>query len=256
MLCMSTCDFFSTFSSAVIGPAMVPQQLMGVDMGMYSIPGAGGNQWTCDLQGFVAYATGVSSGLYNVSLALCYLLMIRYQYSDDALRMLEPNFLYLPPFISLILAIPGLPFGIYNFSGTFTCFLRASPVGCSTADMECVRGGLGAYWLYIGCVLILISAMIIAVCMVKIYRAALDQERSVDQYRFSTVLRQTQYRRDVSSTMRSQGLWYSGAFMFTFSHQFFSFLKNPPWLRMLLVTFPPMLMGFHLLLVVAFPFQR
>ena len=245
MLFMSTCDFLATFSSAALGPVMVPQQLMDMDMGMYSIPGAAGNQWTCDVQGFVVFAAAVASGLYSVSLALCYLLIVRYEYSDDALRTLEPYFLYIPPLISLILAIPGLPFGIYNFNGTFTCFVEPSPYGCTshyTSEMECVRGGLGLYWFYIGCVFIFISAIIIIVCMVKMYRAALDQERSVEQYRFSAALRQSQHRRELSHTMRRQGLWYSGAFLFTFSPQFLSFLKTQ-WVGLLLVSLPTTLMG-------------
>ena len=69
--------------------------------------------------------------------------------------------------------------------------------------------------------------------MVKMYRTALDQERSVDQYRFNTALRPP--RRDLSHTMRSQGLWYSGVFLFGFAPQFLAFLENP-WMKLILVS--------------------
>jgi hypothetical protein len=112
MLFMSSCDFLNAFVTSVIGKAMVPK---GIGIG---VSGAVGNQLTCDVQGFLTFVTGAASALYNVSLALCYLLTVRYEYSDERLRVLEPYFLYLPIIVCLVIAITGLPFGIYNFNGS------------------------------------------------------------------------------------------------------------------------------------------
>ena len=245
IICMSSCDLLYAFFISVIGPAMVPKDTsIGID-----VPGAMGNQLTCEVQGFVAQVTGSGSGLYNLSLALCYLLMVRYEYSDERLRMLESYFLYLPIISSLVVAIIGLPFGIFNFHGTYTCFIDASPLACDAAEspIECDHGEMYIYWLYSNSIIMIISGCAIIVCMVKMYTAVLRQERSGDRFRFSVVASRSSFiigrattpasstmsrrassirhRRDLlSRTMRSQGLWYSGAFLFTFFPTAFCFL--------------------------------
>jgi hypothetical protein len=231
MLFMSSCDFLHAFFSSVIGPAMVPKEI--------GVPGAVGNQLTCDVQGFLLFVTGLSSGLYNVSLALCYLIIVRYEYSDERLRVLEPYFLYLPVISCLVVAIAGLPFGIYNFNGTYVCFIYVSPLDCDAPEspIECERGEKYSYWLYLSSIMIVIGASFIIFSMVKMYTAVLQRERSGDQFRFSVaaaarssfissaanapnaiIRRPSSLRhRNLSRKMRSQGLWYSGAFLFTFS---------------------------------------
>ena len=109
MLFMSICDLIAVFFGSVIGTTMVPKWT--------GVPGAVGNQLSCDVQGFLSYASGSASGLFNISLALCYLLMVRHKYSDERLHELEPYFLYTPLVLSIMLAITGLPFEIYNFYG-------------------------------------------------------------------------------------------------------------------------------------------
>ena len=229
MLFMSCCDFLNGFVQSVIGPSMVPKEI--------GIPGAMGNQLTCDVQGFLVYVTVVASGLYNCSLALCYLLIVRYEYSDERLRVLEPYFLYMPIISCLVIAIAGLPFGIFNFDGKYICSVHASPLDCNAPDspVECDRGGKYVYWFYLsGIVMIIIGACFIIVCMVKLYTAVIQRERSGDRFRFSrssfiitspaeippSAITQRsssiRHHRDLSRTMRSQGLWYSGAFLFTF----------------------------------------
>jgi hypothetical protein len=238
MLLMSSCDFLTVFFSAIIGPAMVPKRT--------GVPGAVGNQLSCDVQGFLVYAAAAASGLYNVSLALCYLLIVRYEYSEEKLRTLQPYFLHIPPVASLLITIPGLPFGSYNFDGTYQCYIQVSPLGCEKAGSptECERGELFIYWYYIGCVMIFIAACTIIVCMVKMYRATLHRERSGDQFRFSPAANDNQSR-DLSNTMRSQGLWYSGAFLFTFFPQFLLLMGITRWAELLFVSLPFNLIGFN-----------
>jgi hypothetical protein len=256
MLYMSICDFLNAFVITVIGPAMVPKGI--------GVPGAVGNQLTCDLQGFVGYVTGGGSAFYNVSLALCYLLMVRYEYSDERLRKLEPYFLYLPPILWLMPAITGLPLGIYNFNENNTCFIAASPIDCDTPEspIECERGELFMYWIYVNTITIGVSACVIITCMVKMYTAVLQRERSGDRFRFRIMSRSSFIgniattpisaisprsssipHRDLSSAMRSQGLWYSGAFLFTFSPTFLYYLWQSQSIRSLTLL-PFRLLGF------------
>lgn len=151
------------------------------------VPGAVGNQLTCDIQGFVALVTGTGSALYNVSLALCYLLIVRYEYSDKKLYKLEPYFLYLPMIVCLVIAISGLHFGIYNFTGYNACFINSSPLDCDTPEspIECERGDLYMYWRYLCSIMMIIRVCVIIFCMVKMYTAVLNRERSGDRFRFS-----------------------------------------------------------------------
>ena len=129
--------------------------------------------------------------MYNVSLALCYLIIVRYEYSDERLRVLEPYFLYLPVISCLVVAIAGLPFGIYNFNGTYVCFIYVSPLDCDAPEspIECERGEKDVYWLYSSSIMMIIGACFIIVCMVKMYKAVLQRERSGDQFRFSCTAR-------------------------------------------------------------------
>ena len=90
--------------------------------------------------------------MYNVSLALCYLLIVRYKYSNEQMKGIEPYFLYLPITTCFLIFIVGWPFGIYNFDGTYNCYIDAPPVNCDQSDFpnECERGELIFYWNYIG----------------------------------------------------------------------------------------------------------
>ena len=210
MLFMSSFDFLWAFVNSVMGPAMVPKGI--------GVPGAVGNQLSCDVQGFLAYVSGAASEMLNVSLALCYLLMVRYEYDDERLHKLEPYFLYVPLSASLIMAVSGLTFGIYNFNGTFNvCFIDASPLNCdkSESPVVCERGEQYKYWFYYNSLLIFTESCVILFSMIKTYTAVLQRERSGDRFRFRIASR-PDTRRNLSNTMRSQGLWYSGAFLFTF----------------------------------------
>jgi hypothetical protein len=63
ILVMSICDFLNALVTSVLGTSMVPKGIW--------VPGAVGNQLSWDAQGFLTYTTGMASGSYNVSLALC-----------------------------------------------------------------------------------------------------------------------------------------------------------------------------------------
>ena len=114
--------------------------------------------------------------------------MVRDQYSDEKLEGLEWLFLYLPLGTSLIMAIPGLPFGIYTFTNVgIVCFKNPSPLSCDKPDSpyECERGDFYKSWIYIGSFVLLTAVFIIITYLVKMYTAVLQRERSGDRFRFS-----------------------------------------------------------------------
>ena len=214
ILVMSSCDVLDALVHSIIASFMIPK-----DSG---IPGAVGNQLTCDIQGFLAFSSGSGSGMYNVSLAICYLLMVRYDYSDEQLRKFEPYFLCLPITFCFLFAITSLPFGVFNFEGTYTCFISPSPLDCDKPEspVECERGALYMYWYYFSGSVICLESVVIIFCMIRMYTAVLHQE--TNRHCFSVeflrrfFLRNSSNSTPLSSMMSSQGLWYSGAFLFTF----------------------------------------
>ena len=244
ILLMSICDLLFSLSGPILGIVMVPSRI--------NVPGAEGNTTTCTIQGFMVLLFAAASVFCNVQLAICYLLIVRYEYNDEDLRNLEPWFLLTPLILSGAIAIPGLPYQVYNFEGTSNCYLAASPDGCEESDfVDCERGAPYVHYFVFVCVfLLLLSAFIIITSMVLMYATILQRERNNDQHRFwvrSSARLSTQSgsitrtigtssnrssaaaptRRTLSNTMRSQGLWYSGAFLFSFLPEALSsFVEN------------------------------
>ena len=236
ILFMSICDFLFGFFNSMLGPVMAPR-----DTGA---PGAVGNVASCTLQGFLSYTPGFASSLFNVSLALCYLLMVRYEFSDERLRNLEKYFLYLPIGLSLIIAISALPFQVYNFGGQ-SCALNYSPLFCDRDDspVDCQRGELHTYWLLTYSAGIFLSAVSIITSMVLMFMTILQRERSGDRFRFTAPAAASspargRPRRDLTNTMRNQGLWYSGAYLFSFAPLVLKELipNDASWLQFLATT--------------------
>ena len=185
ILFMSICDFLFSVSSPILGPVMGPKEI--------GAPGSIGNVTTCTIQGFMILSSATSSAYYNVTLALCYLLIVRYQYSDEQLRKLEPYFLWIPIGMGLLIAIPGLFLDIYNFNGD-RCFIAPRPYGCTSdgSPFECeAASGFYNLWYLFTSIEIFIAACFIIGCMIMMYSTTLQRERSGDRFRFSTIFTAT-----------------------------------------------------------------
>lgn len=106
MMCMSCCDIISSFAYFVSTWAL-PQ---GINEG-WGDPyffAAVGNEATCTAQG-VAIQFGVVTALYNLALAVHYLLIVRWRISKQILRAKYDSFLrWTPPIVALGLTIPGI----------------------------------------------------------------------------------------------------------------------------------------------------
>ena len=99
---------------------------------------ASGTTATCTAQGFFNELGNLATPLYNTSLCLYYVLVIRQAWSEDRIRArAEPYMHAVPILIASTIAILGLPFTLYNNSG-WLCWIAKYPKGCSGSD--CTRG--------------------------------------------------------------------------------------------------------------------
>jgi hypothetical protein len=177
----------------VLSSTMVPKELN------YFVPYAQGNTATCDAQGFLVFAgTGVAN-LYNCSICLYYLSIIRYNKKDDYIRnKLEPWFHGISIIIPFVISFVLLAMKGQNF-GTTICFVGPNDpphcIGYESGDtpngfsIPCGRGDGGENpILYlvmgisgIGFVLI-ITPIVIGGTMLLMYRSVTKIERKVQKY--------------------------------------------------------------------------
>lgn len=128
-----------------------------------------GNQATCNFQGFLLQLA-IGAPLYNCSLALCYLLTIMYDWSNDRLALMGRWVHMFIISFSVGTSILLLPLGQYN-QITQVCWIIGYPSGCGNSsnirsNIPCVRGNwswnygillfYGPLWL---CVVLTIIAM-------------------------------------------------------------------------------------------------
>ena len=199
VLSMSICDFLFCFFGPVLGLLMIPSD---------ALPGALGNQITCNIQGFIYMSSGGASSSYNVSLAINYLLLVKYGWSDERLKKAEP-FLHLYPLLHGMMYISAFPLQAFN-TGEVACQVGSSPFYCWLDD-SCTRGEKATEIIFFIIIIGLLQFLAIVVCMVLLYRAIFNFE-SADGFRDNPD-EDRPVRRDLSNSMRIQGIWYSMSYL-------------------------------------------
>ena len=133
ILALSISDIILSTSCHIFGTWLVPQGLVYV---------SSGNQGTCKAQGFLILFSASCAGLYNMTLALTYLLQVRYEWSEEKLRSYHPFFVFIPIFFSLVLATSLIPYSAYNDNGGWASGIAASPLGFNAEDsgVDCIHG--------------------------------------------------------------------------------------------------------------------
>ena len=189
---LSVADISSSLAHA-LSSTMVPKELK------YFVPYAQGNTATCDAQGFLVFAgTGVAS-VYNCSICLYYLSIIRYNKKDAYIRSkLEPWFHGISIIIPFVISFVLLAMKGQNFGKTM-CFVGPNYpphcIGYESGDtpngfsIPCGRGDGGENpILYlvmgisgIGFVLI-ITPIVIVGTMLLMYRSVTKIERKIQRY--------------------------------------------------------------------------
>ena len=153
--------------------------------------GAVGTVGTCTAGGFFGQGASISSALYNGSLALFYLLTVKYSWKDDAFgaygggkfSKIEPFLHAVPLGFGWATAIAGLPLLLYNPIG-WTCWIAEVPRGCDrNPDVPCERGD-NSYiyrWAFFHAEL-WATFIAVIVMMLVMYKSVNDKEKNTRRF--------------------------------------------------------------------------
>lgn len=209
-----------------------------------------GNPALCTAQGFF-YQSILSVVAYNFSLALYYLLLVRYNLSEPTLKKLEIIMHAFSVLVFVGSAVTLSSIRMFN-PDYFLCFINSSPPGCVS---DCDRGHSPSLfrWLFFygpaWTMIFLISAM-----MLLLYWTVRNQEGRMDRFRFNgqatnhsnpppdhsntsenqhTKVRQTTGttdNRERSRRVAVQGLWYTLPFYLTWIFPLTAHALGPDWI--------------------------
>jgi len=200
LIVMNIIDLLTSFIVHVIGTWFVPK-----GTAFWSA----GNEHTCDIQGwsnalFFNYAL-----VYNAALAIVFLLIVQYSWSEEDFRKWSYVILCSPAVFVTLLFIPCLRYYKYmNYGSGWFCYFTPSPSLCAvTPGMECNEDNLGIFTYYQVirlCVIFVFSSIIIYAC-VRLFLVARRSEESVSAYRS-----RSQGNYATSNRVAVSGLLYSG----------------------------------------------
>lgn len=126
LLALSTADFLSSL--------WMFMSTWPIPEGTDGIWGASGTTGSCTAQGFFLQLSTPTSALYNSCLAIYYLLVIRYQWTEEKMRRRAAWLLLIVPIaFSLATSITGLALKLYNPTNLW-CWIATYPAGCEGPD--------------------------------------------------------------------------------------------------------------------------
>lgn len=143
---------------------------------------ASGTTQTCTAQGFFNELGNLATPLYNASLCLYYVLVIRNSWAEDRIRSRAEPFMHIIPIaVAFTIAILGIPFTLYNNSG-WLCWIAAYPRGCNQMDPNtCERGEHADIFRWVHYAIIWSAILSVTVGMYTIYKKVRLQERIQSQ---------------------------------------------------------------------------
>ena len=133
ILALSISDIIFSTSCHIFGTWPVPQGL---------VYGSSGNQGTCTTQGFFNMFSAFCAALYNMTLALTYLLQVCYEWSKEKLRSYHPFFIFNRISFVLVIVTSITTCSTYNYNRGWACEISAYPLGCDAKDsgVDCICG--------------------------------------------------------------------------------------------------------------------
>ncbi|GFH57039.1 hypothetical protein CTEN210_13515 [Chaetoceros tenuissimus] len=157
-----------------------------------------GNVITCDIQGFMQQVGSLASLLYNLSLSVYYLAILKYNMREkDIAKKLEPFLHIIPNGFALgsgiFLAIEKQYAPLQN---AHTCWLGVYPQGClGNLDVECERGSSKTltYAKWLGVIPFCATYFVMIVAMMVIIYHVVQQKRKGDRWRIQQDSRKTCY---------------------------------------------------------------
>ena len=165
--------------------------------------GAVGTTASCTAQGFFAQLN-LLSPLYNLNLALYYLLLGKYHLTDKEIANRYERYMHpISLIIAIVIAIAGLPLTLYN-NANLWCWIAPYPSNCEEnngdpGEVPCERGqDAWLYrWLFFYCILWIIIVTV-TVIMVLLIRSAVSDER-----RFIALQKETRSKRPSARIIES-----------------------------------------------------
>jgi hypothetical protein len=91
--------------------------------------GATGTVATCELQGTMFQLGWMAGPLYNLCLAVYYLLIIKYGYHENHFRTMEPYIHCTIIILAVVSAMVPIPLDLYNASHV-ACWIDSFPASC------------------------------------------------------------------------------------------------------------------------------
>merc|ERR1740139_1473286 len=169
-----------------------------------------GNEHTCDIQGWSGNLFGSFALVYNATLSIVFLLIVRHSWDEEDFRKWSYFILGSPPLLVTLLLIPSLRYYTYmNYTAGWACNFVPSPPFCAvTPGMECNEENLGVYRGYhslLGVCILFLSCSIIIYACVRLFLVARQSDERMLAYRSSE---RSNYA--TSNTVAVSGLLYSG----------------------------------------------
>jgi len=217
--------------------------------------GSMGNITTCTIQGFFAQVAIIGSVSFNVSLSICYVLIVTYGWNSTRLMKMQHAFLTAPVLLSVILAIPPLFDNSYNFN-VFNCQIAPHPFLCDPTEGDpampsyCERGRNSKIFVTMSLVVTFSAGIINVVSMIALYRFVLQQETRSNRHVFDGN-EDRSAQNTYSKRVAVQGVFYFIAFALAWWDYYFYFIyvmiyptsPIPIWCNYTTVVFVP-LQGF------------
>jgi hypothetical protein len=213
LLAMSLCDLLSS-SGFFLSTWPIPKEETGL---FYNV----GNETFCVVQGFMIQ-WGVSVPLLNMCLAIYYLLVIQYSWTEKQIRKkVEPIFYGLSLSIAIGTCSASVALDLFN-NASLWCWIATLPSGCNESfqnngETDCLRGdNAGLYRWFFYYVLVWIALLFVGVIMFKVYLSFRNLETANARYATTMSNHGRKKKASRSRQVGIQGILYVGALYITF----------------------------------------
>jgi hypothetical protein len=172
------------------------------------------NITTCNIQGFLVQFGLMASPLFNISLGFFFFLIVRYNWSDDRLRKLEPWIHACIWTFALAASILPIPLELYNAYDS-TCWILTSATKPGRGENAPTYALAFTIFPVLTCVIL--STVIMGMIYCHVRETEKRSRRYAGEFTTST---QTANRLEAVSRSRivaTQGMFYSGAFVLTYT---------------------------------------
>ncbi|KAL7544574.1 hypothetical protein ACHAWF_007950 [Thalassiosira exigua] len=195
-----------------------------VPKGTDGIPQAAGNEGTCKAQAWFI-SLNIASPLYNVSLCVYYLLMIKCEWTQEKIKSVaSPFLLFMPILFGLGGAFAGLGMDIFAPAGMW-CWIAPHPSGCSGSDCAGQSGLSNIFRFVFFYGPLWLSIISVGVMMTIVYANIIRGGGGEDLDRHNNVLwlfqrdhqGQEISKEDRARRLARQAIWYMVAFLLTWT---------------------------------------